>query len=103
MAGPTRWKNTKKLWAVGTDTTESLDYMKIYHFNEGYLNLLKNEQVLNLIRLHFIIRGTSDPSGTAQNEQNKKPWTAPLVQGDQISDIIWRGSKCLGILILTHA
>ena len=35
-------------------------------------------------------RETSDPSETAQNEQNNKPWTVP---GDQISDIIWRGSK----------
>ena len=52
-----------------------------------------------------IVRGTSDPSGTAQNEQNNKPWAAPLVPRDQISDIIWRtqGSKCLGVLNLIHA
>ena len=49
-----------------------------------------------------LIRETSDPSGTAQNEQNNKPWTAPLVPGDQINDIIWRGSKCLGVLYLIH-
>ena len=45
-----------------------------------------------------LLRETSDPSGTAQNEQNNKPRTAP----DQISDIIWRGSKCLGVLYLVH-
>ena len=48
-------------------------------------------------------RETSDPSGTAQNEQNNKPWKATLVPGDQISDIIWRGSKCFGILFMGHA
>ena len=26
-----------------------------------------------------------------------------LVTGDQISDIIWRGSKCLGFLYFIHA
>ena len=41
--------------------------------------------------------------GTAQNEQNNKPWTTPLVPGDQISDIIWRGSIYLGVLYLIHA
>ena len=45
------------------------------------------------VATHCLYRETSDPSGTAQNEQNDKPWTAPLVPGDQISDIIWRGSK----------
>ena len=39
------------------------------------------------------LRETSDPSGTAQNEQNNKPWT--LVPGDQISAIIRRGFKYL--------
>ena len=48
-------------------------------------------------------RETSDPSGTAQNEQNNKPRMAPLVPGDRINDIIWRGSKCLGVLYLVHA
>ena len=59
-------------------------------------------------------RQTSDPSGTAQNEQNNKPWTAtppppPLVQGDQISDIIWWGGGgggsiiCVGVFDLIHA
>ena len=48
-------------------------------------------------------RETSDPSGTAQNEQNNKPWMFPLVPGDQISDIIWRGSICLGVRYLIHA
>ena len=48
-------------------------------------------------------RETSDPSGTAQNEQNNKPRTAPQVPRDQINDIIWRGSKCLGVLYLVHA
>ena len=43
--------------------------------------------------IYLEYRETSDPSGTAQNEQNNKPRTAPLVPGDQISDIIWRGSK----------
>ena len=50
-----------------------------------------------------LFRETSDPSGTAQNEQNNKPWTAPLVLGVQISDIIWRGSKWLGALYVSHA
>ena len=47
-------------------------------------------------------RKTSDPSVTAKNEQNNKPWTVPLVPGDWISDIIWRGSICLGVLYLIH-
>ena len=42
-------------------------------------------------------------AGTAQNEQNNKPRTAPLVPGDRINDIIWRGSKCLGVLFSVHA
>ena len=50
-----------------------------------------------------VYRETSDPSGTVHNEQNNKPKTAPLVPGDQISDIIWRGSKCLGILCMGYA
>ena len=49
-----------------------------------------------------VFRQTSDPSGTAQNEQNNKPWVATLVPGDQISDIIWRGSKCLIHAWTTH-
>ena len=48
-------------------------------------------------------RETSDPSGTAQNEQNNNPWTAPLVPVDQISDMTWRGSICLGVLYLIPA
>ena len=53
----------------------------------------------------FLHRETSDPSGTAQNEPNNKPIarTTPLVPGDQISDIIWRGSKLLGALYVSHA
>ena len=51
----------------------------------------------------YIFRETSDPSGTAQNEHNNKPRTGALVPGDQISDIIWRGSKCLGVLYLIRA
>ena len=53
--------------------------------------------------MYMIRYANKDDSGTAQNEQNNKPWTAPLVPGDQISDIIWRGSICLGVLYLIHA
>ena len=58
-----------------------------------------NESMVSFVSRRYMrvvngsLRETSDPSGTAQNEQNNKPWTAPLVPGDQISDIIWRGSK----------
>ena len=58
---------------------------------------------INHIHHFTMFRETSDPSGTAQNEQNNKPWTATLVPRDQISDIIWRGSLCLGVLYLIHA
>ena len=46
-------------------------------------------------------RETSDPSGTAQNEQNNKPSMAPLVAGDRNNEIIWRGSKLVCILKLS--
>ena len=49
------------------------------------------------------IRENSYPSATAQNEHNNKPGTAPLVLGDRINDITWRGSKCLCVLQMSHA
>ena len=52
---------------------------------------------------YLLYRETSDPSGTAHNEQNNKPWTATLVPGYQISAIILRGSKSLDILCMGHA
>ena len=48
-------------------------------------------------------RENSYPSETAQNEHNDKPGTAPLVPGDRINDIPWRGSTCLCVLQMSNA
>ena len=39
------------------------------------------------------------PSGTAQNRQSNKPRTAPMVQRDRVSDMIWRGSNLVCVLL----
>ena len=66
---------------------------------------MNNGIIISIACIHDMVhyKETSDPSGTAHNEQNNKPWMATLVPGGQISDIIWRGSKCLGIRCMGHA
>ena len=61
-----------------------------FHMVYGYVNIL-------------VARENSYPSGPAQNEHNNKLRTAPLVPGDRINDITWRGSKCLCILQMSNA
>ena len=48
---------------------------------------------------HCIPRETSYPLGTAQNEHNNKPMAVPR---DRINDILWRGSKFLGVLLVSN-